>query len=57
LRTVPTSTIVRTSLITCSFSTACLLSRKSDLNLEIGGSGIPEGAHLRMYQSSAPPNL
>lgn len=31
LRTVPTSTIVRMSLITCSFSIACLLSRKSDL--------------------------
>lgn len=31
LRTVPTSTMVRTSLITCSFSTACLLSRRRDL--------------------------
>ena len=30
-RSVPTSTIIRMSLMTCSFSTACLLSRRSDL--------------------------
>lgn len=56
---VPTSTIVRTSLIACSFSMANLLSRLRDL---YGGFKTSErdenrvGAHLRMYQSSAVPN-
>jgi len=58
LRTVPTSTMVRMSLITCSFSAACLLSRRSDLKNELCFSRtVLYNAHLRIYQSNTPPSL
>lgn len=54
-RTLPISTIVRISLITCSFSTACLLSRPRDLLTR--KTLVPDEcryiSHLTMYQSSS----
>jgi hypothetical protein len=55
-RTAPTSTIVRISLITCSFSTACLLSRSSDLDVDINSSLLIEKvgvSYFTIYQSRA----
>jgi len=56
LRTVPISTVVRMSLMTCSFSTACLLSRRSDLTKSVYAAKFDSMTHLTIYQSSESPS-
>jgi len=53
-RSAPISTMERISLMTCSFSTACLLSRVNDLiECEVDRyAGHRLLTHLTMYQSS-----
>ena len=55
-RRVPTSTTALTSLATCSFSTACLLSRSKDLENQFNNVEYLNGiTHLTIYQSNASP--